>query len=171
MTCFFGILIVDYNLIKISMKKAYSLLSLKQVDEKLLPLKMHIVSRPSQGWIQYIRKTLSLPASGLAKLLKMQPQSILDMEKNEQNKKTTLETLERAANALGCDLVYMFVPKTSMEDFVAQKKKEVSQKMVFQTRHTMILEEQGLNDQNIKDQQKIIESTLDNDLSYLWKNL
>lgn len=154
------------------MKKVYELLSLRQLDEKLKPLKDLKKINPNAGWIRYIREALCLPASRLGILLNMKQPSIVGMEENERNKKITLETLEKAANAMGCDLVYGFVPKTTMKDFIGKKQKEASQKIMKNTNHTMVLEKQGLIEQDLKQQQDVIEEGLSHEsLKVLWRYL
>jgi predicted DNA-binding mobile mystery protein A len=154
------------------MKKVYELLSIKQLDEKLKPLKDLKIMNPTFGWIRYIRESLCLPASRLGILLNMKQPSIVGMEENERAKKITLETLEKAANAMGCDLVYAFVPKSTMLDFISDKQKEIGQKIVRNANHTMNLEKQGLDEKELKQQQKIMEEGLSHEsLKVLWRYL
>ena len=98
------------------MKKSYELLSIRQVDRNLKQFQQLRSLRPKEGWIAYIRSALSLPSSQLAKLMGITQPSALAMETREQDKVITLETLDNAANAMGCDLVYAFVPKSLVPD-------------------------------------------------------
>jgi predicted DNA-binding mobile mystery protein A len=154
------------------MKKVYELLSIQQLDEKLSPLKSLKTFNPNLGWIKYMRESLCLPASRLGRLLNIKQPSVVGMEENERNKKITLETLEKAANAMGCDLVYAFVPKTSMKDFISDKQKEVVQKLIQKTNHTMNLEQQGLDRKALKKQHEIVLEGLSYEsLRVLWRYL
>jgi predicted DNA-binding mobile mystery protein A len=163
---------IGYNILKNHMKKVYELLSIRQLDEKLKPLKDLKTMNPTSGWIRYIRESLCLPASRLGLLLNMKQPSVVGMEENERNKKITLETLEKAANAMGCDLVYAFVPKSTMRDFICEKQKTISQKIIQKANHTMNLEKQGLIEKDLKQQQEVMEEGLSHEsLKVLWRYL
>jgi predicted DNA-binding mobile mystery protein A len=102
----------------------------------------------------------------------MKQPSVVGMEENERNKKITLETLEKAANAMGCDLVYAFVPKSTMRDFICEKQKTISQKIIQKANHTMNLEKQGLIEKDLKQQQEVMEEGLSHEsLKVLWRYL
>ncbi|MFM7850448.1 MAG: XRE family transcriptional regulator, partial [Flammeovirgaceae bacterium] len=75
--------------------------------------------------------------------------SIVAMEQREADKSITLETLEKAANAVGCDVFYAFVPKDSFEKFVDSKRRELVNRIITETNLTMSLEEQGLSKKEI----------------------
>ncbi|CAO4848222.1 MAG: hypothetical protein CNLJKLNK_01418 [Holosporales bacterium] len=154
------------------MKKAYELLSVYQLDEKLKNFKVLKDIHPKQGWCKYIRTVLNLPATKLAKFIGITQPSIMKMEENEQNKKITLETLEKLANAMGCDLVYAFVPKKSFDHFIETKQKEAMKKFFNETHHTMMLENQELDQKSLKIQKEIYEKSISSEsLKKLWKQL
>jgi predicted DNA-binding mobile mystery protein A len=154
------------------MKKVYELLSIKQADRKLKKIQQLRELHPKEGWIAYIRGALSLPTAQLAKLMRITPPSALAMEKREHNKTITLETLEKISNAMGCDLVYAFVPKSSLEDFVEQKRNILVDQIMQKTHLTMSLENQGLNRQDLKDQKTLlIEDLKSKSMKYLWRSL
>ena len=154
------------------MKKVYELLSIRQVDKKLKALQQLRTYQPREGWIVHIRNALSMPTAQLAKLMKITQPSASAMEKREQDKTITLETLEKNANALGCDLVYAFIPKSSLEDFVDQKRNDLVDKAIEQTHLTMSLENQGLNQQDLKDQKNLLLDDLKSkSLKQVWRRL
>ncbi|CAO5676251.1 MAG: hypothetical protein HEEMFOPI_01997 [Holosporales bacterium] len=102
----------------------------------------------------------------------MKQPSVFGMEENERTKKITLETLDKAANAMGCNLVYAFVPKSTMQSFICDKQKEIGQKIVEKANHTMTLEKQGLEEKALKQQQKIMQEGLSHEsLKVLWRYL
>ena len=154
------------------MKKVYELLSIRQVDRKLKQFQQLRGLRPQEGWIAYVRSALSLPSSQLAKLMGITQPSALAMEKREQDNAITLETLNKAANAMGCDLVYALVPKTSLEDFVEQKRNSLVDQVIQKTHLTMSLESQGLKQQDLKDQKTLLlEDLKSGSMKYVWRNL
>jgi predicted DNA-binding mobile mystery protein A len=67
------------------------------------------------------------------------------MEKREKEGKVTLETLNRAAEAMGCKLVYAIVPDESLEQIVDEKSREAARELLHSVSHTMKLEEQGVS--------------------------
>ncbi|MBP9753352.1 MAG: hypothetical protein KBD31_06085 [Proteobacteria bacterium] len=163
---------IGYNILECIMKKVYELLTISQLDEKLKPLKDLKTINPTFGWIRYIRESLCLSAERLGLLLNMKQPSVFGMEENERTKKITLETLDKAANAMGCDLVYAFVPKSTMQSFICDKQKEIGQKIVEKANHTMTLEKQGLEAKALKQQQKIMQEGLSHEsLKVLWRYL
>ena len=94
------------------------------------------------------------------------------METREQDKAITLETLDNAANAMGCDLVYAFVPKSSLEDFVEQKRNSLVDQVMQKTHLTMSLESQGLNQQDLKDQKTLLlEDLKSRSMKHVWRSL
>lgn len=154
------------------MKKAYELLTLRQVEKKLEQLRPLKELKPKMGWIAYVSEVLSLPAVQLAKLMHVKQPSIVAMEKREQSKTITLETLEKAANAMGCELVYGFVPKTTLEGFVDLQRKEFVRRTLKNTNLTMALESQGLNKKSLKQQEEILlEEIKGRPLKHLWRLL
>lgn len=154
------------------MKNVYELLSIRQVDRNLKPLQLLRGLHPKEGWIAHIRSALALPTAQLAKLMGIKQPSALAMEKREQDKTITLETLEKAANAMGCDLVYAFVPKTSLEDFVEQKRNILVDEIMQKTHLTMSLENQGLNRQDLKDQKALLlEDLKSRSIKNIWRSL
>ena len=64
------------------------------------------------------------------------------LEHNEQAGTVRLETLARAADAMGCDLVYAFVPRTSLDEFVDQRARAVAEAEIRRVDTTMALEDQ-----------------------------
>jgi predicted DNA-binding mobile mystery protein A len=82
----------------------------------------------------------------LAARLSVRPQSVDALEKSEAADSIQLGTLRRAAEALGCTLVYALVPKTSLEESVNARAREIALRELQRIDHTMKLEAQGIND-------------------------
>jgi predicted DNA-binding mobile mystery protein A len=78
-------------------------------------------ARPERGWIRTIRDALGMSSSELAARLGVSQSWIPALERNEVDGSIKLETLERAADALGCELVYALVPRTSLAEAVEQQ--------------------------------------------------
>ncbi len=94
---------------------------------------------------------------------------IIAIEKAETSKAITLRTLERAAEALGCRVVYVFVPDTSLEATVHARAQYIASKQLETLGRTMSLEDQTVRDRKAQAQMrnKLIEE-LENEPTRLW---
>lgn len=154
------------------MTTAYELLTVKQLDKKLGPLRSYFHLISNRGWIFYIRNALSISSGNLAKLMGIKQSSVVAMEQREAEKTITLETLEKAANAFGCDVFYAFVPKDSFEKFIDAKRKELVNRVINETNLTMSLEEQGLNKKDLIEQMNLLMDDVRlKPLKQLWRDL
>ena len=70
---------------------------------------------PPRGWIKALREALAMSQADLAKRLDITQASVASMERSEANGKIQIDTLHRVADALDCDLVYVLVPRRSLE--------------------------------------------------------
>ncbi|MGZ3772510.1 MAG: mobile mystery protein A [Pseudobdellovibrionaceae bacterium] len=117
----------------------------RSLDEKLKSFReARTVFRPKAGWIKAIRESLGMTSEQLAQRMGIQQSGVILLEQREVDKKVTLETLQRAAQSMGCDLVYAIVPKESLEKIVTDQSKMAAKKILQSTLHTMALEQQGV---------------------------
>jgi predicted DNA-binding mobile mystery protein A len=65
------------------------------------------------------------------------------LEQSEAADRIRLETLRRAADALGCDLVYLLVPRRPLTTVVRDRARELARWQVAATEQTMRLEDQA----------------------------
>ena len=86
----------------------------------------------------------------LAERLGIRPQSVEALEKSEAAGTIQLSTLRRAAEALDCTLVYALVPKTSLEDAVQRRARNIALRDIARVGHTMKLEAQGTSDADLE---------------------
>ncbi|MBI3205195.1 MAG: mobile mystery protein A [Myxococcales bacterium] len=122
----------------------------QRLDERLLPLKpQDRFDVPPKGWIRAVRDALGMTGVQLAKRLKISPQSVVALEKSEKNGAIKVETLRRAAEALGCTLVYALVPNTSLERAVSDRARKLAMRDLGRVAHTMKLEAQGTGDADL----------------------
>ena len=144
-------------------------LAIKQLDENTKKFRESLVISPKNGWIKCIRKTLKLSTYKLASLLGISQPSLSMIEKREELKSVTLETLEKIAHVLDCKFVYGFVPHSSFEDFITKKAEIIARQKVINTQNTMSLENQSLNPQQLNDQIQLIKNDLlSKPLKELW---
>jgi len=65
------------------------------------------------------------------------------LEQSEAADRIRLDTLRRAADALGCDLVYLLVPRRRLTAVVRDRARELAHRQAAATEQTMRLEDQA----------------------------
>jgi predicted DNA-binding mobile mystery protein A len=101
---------------------------------------------PPSGWIKAIRTSLGMSTRQLAERLEVQQPAVVALEEREKQGKVTLELLERAAQAMGCKLVYAIVPNninSSIEHILNERAIALAKDMLNVVEHSMRLEAQG----------------------------
>ena len=125
---------------------------------------------PGGGWIRAVREALGMTQVQLAARLGLARQSIQDFEKAEAERRITLDSLERAAAAMGCRLVYSLVPQNgTLEEMRESRAAEIAEAMLKSATHSMELEAQGVSSKERERQKKlIVESLLRGSSRRLW---
>lgn len=116
-------------------------ITIKQVDASLAQLQFPL--RPQVGWIQTIRTTLGMTAQQLAQRMGISQATVSNLEKSESAYTITLQSLQRAAQALDCEVVYALVPRQPLSRMVSDKATQLASASVQRVRHTMSLEAQS----------------------------
>jgi len=88
----------------------------------------------------------------LAKRLGVRQPRIVEMEKGEATGNITVQSLERAADAMGCRLVYVLVPKKPLTKMIEERASHLAKKKLALVEQTMRLEDQEVHDQRFKAQ-------------------
>lgn len=114
------------------------------LDEKTAALKAIKLPHPRTGWIRTIRTALRMSQAELATLLEMNQKSLHALETSEANSKIRIESLEKVANALDCDLVYAFVPRHSFHDRYVDRAHAIAKAQLANVENTMQLENQAV---------------------------
>jgi len=98
----------------------------------------------------------------LARRLKIAQPSVVELEQSEAANGITLRTLERAAEALGCRVVYALIPEKPLEETLRARAKLVAGRKMEAVEHTMRLEDQSVRTRKVRDelQKKLIEDLL-----------
>ncbi len=94
--------------------------------------------------------------------------SVTRFELSELAGRIQLDTLERAADALGCDLVYAVVPRIPLEELVDGRARELAWRELRALGHTMDLEAQGVSEEELRERQRDLVAELKN-LPGLWR--
>jgi predicted DNA-binding mobile mystery protein A len=136
----------------------------EQLDKrfaKLEPLANEVV-RPSRGWIRAIREAIGMTTGQLAKRLGVHQPRVIELERGEATGNITVKSLERAAEALGCRLVYAFMPKEPLADTIRKRASVVADQQLAAVEQTMRLEAQGVDDRALHQEahQQLVEKLL-----------
>lgn len=126
-------------------------LQIRALDKKTSELKSvnNIVPRGS-GWINTVREAIGMTASQLAVRLCVTQPRITKMESNEDNLK--LSTMKKAAEAMNCEFVYYFKPKTTFQNLVEEQAQKKAAEILKTVNVNMALEDQEIStDEAVKD--------------------
>jgi predicted DNA-binding mobile mystery protein A len=124
------------------MKREFRRLRLSQFDRSL-ELVRNLPPRPSGGWIASVREALGLSQRQIGKKMHASGQAVQQFEKAEAADRITLRALRRVAGAMGCELVYILVPKSgSFAKLAEEPTREQAAHDVKSIVHTMALEDQ-----------------------------
>lgn len=108
--------------------------------------------RPHRGWIRAIRDALGMSTTELAARMGVIQQNISDLERSELHDTIKLETLRRTADALNCDLLYVLVPRSSLDDAVRAQARRRAAALLGPVAHHGRLEDQTINDDDTNTQ-------------------
>jgi predicted DNA-binding mobile mystery protein A len=124
------------------MKHEFRQLRLSQLDRSL-PLVRSLPPRPHAGWIASVREALDLSQRKVGKAMHTSGQAIQQFEQAEADDRITVRALRRVAGSMGCELVYILVPKSgSFAQLAEQPTRERATQDAKSVLHTMALEGQ-----------------------------
>jgi len=144
----------------------------KQLDKRLNRLRnSDSLSRPSRGWIKAIREALGMTTTQFGKRLGVSQSTALGFEQSETRNGITLETLERAARALDCQLVYALVPRQPLASLVEDRARELAKKRLLAASHSMALENQRVDQGDEQEHlERLVQKLLNQSGSALWED-
>ena len=122
--------------------------SYEQFDRRLAEMRPFAKKavRPSRGWIRAVRESLGMTTAQLGHRLGVKQPRISEMEKAEIHGAITLHSMERAAEALGCQFVYALVPITPLTETLHARAALLAEKQLVAIEQTMQLEKQTVTD-------------------------
>lgn len=144
----------------------------RQLDKRLNILQnADALSRPPRGWIKAIREAVGMTTAQLgARIGVSQPRAVA-IEKAEASGSITLDSLERAARALDCRLVYALAPRKSLERLAYDRARALAEKHLRSTSHTMALEDQSVDEADeVAQLDMLIRKLLEQPGSALWED-
>lgn len=80
--------------------------------------------RLQKHWLRGARSACGLKGLELAKRLGVSPARVSMMEADEEKGAVTLKMMQRAANALDCEFIYILVPKKALSDVMDRKQQK-----------------------------------------------
>lgn len=117
----------------------------RSLDNRLGRLRpVAALNPPSQGWIKALREALGMTTAQLARRLGVTQPNVVRLERSEANRTVTLASLDKAARALDCTLVYALVPNRKLETALRERAALVANRHLQASAHSMRLENQGI---------------------------
>lgn len=144
--------------------------ALRHLDRRFAALgPLADAKRPPKGWIRAIRDFLGMTSAQFARRLNVVQSSAVELEQSEARDGITLKRLERAAEALGCRVVYVLVPEKPLSEVVRARAERIADRQLAAVEHTMRLENQAVPDKKARAElrQRAIDDLLRNP-SRLW---
>lgn len=153
------------------MRAQERVLARKNIDKRLIEIRnSQSLVRPPRGWIKAIREALGMSSKQLAKRMGVSQPRASEIEKNEVADSLTLDTLQRAANALECQLVYAFIPRKPLQDLVEERADKLARMRLQATAHSMALEDQSVNEADAQSQlSDLVKKLAEREGSVLWE--
>lgn len=144
----------------------------RQIDKRIEQLpNLTQFKRPPKGWIKAMREALGMTMGQLAERLGVSQPRISVLEQNEASGSITMESLERAANALDCDLAYVLIPRSGgLNKYVEEQSIKAARQKLKSTKHTMALERQSVDFDDEQEQViRIAKSLAEKSDSSIWE--
>lgn len=147
-------------------------------QKRIIQQKLNLFSKlnepmPPSGWVKAIRGSLGLTIRQLAERVGVGHGSIAKLEKRETKRKVTIESLENAARAMDCKVVYAIVPIESgntLDDIIKNKAYEAARKVMKDVAHTMRLEKQGTSEKQIqKEIERVAQELVESNDARIWE--
>ena len=124
------------------MNTKFRQLRLSQLDRTLQDMRAS-PTRPTSGWISSVREALGITLDQIGKQIGSSRQAVQQLERAEATDRITLGALRRAAEAMGCELVYALVPKSGTFAELAERPvRDRAARDIKSVMHTMMLEDQ-----------------------------
>lgn len=124
--------------------------AIRHLDKRFAALRPLAKSpRPPKGWLRAVRDAFGMTTAQYARRLGVSQPRIVELEQSEASGSVTLNTLQRAAEALGCRLVYVLVPEKPLADTIRERAETVASRQLADVEHTMRLENQAVTDKQV----------------------
>ena len=119
--------------------------AIRHLDKRFTVLRRLTQSpRPPKGWLRAVRDALGMTTTQFARRLGVSQPRIVELEQSEVSGSVTLNTLQRAAETLGCRLVYALVPERPLAETVRERAELIAERQLKAVEQTMRLEDQSV---------------------------
>lgn len=127
------------------MNDSYTPLQLRLLEQKLDRFyAVRDLSRPTYGWLRAVREALGLTLEAVGSKTGNSRMEIHAFEKSEARSRITLASLEKVADAMGCELVYAIIPKSgTITELAETPPRKEARDRVTAVEHSMALEGQA----------------------------
>jgi predicted DNA-binding mobile mystery protein A len=116
-------------------------LAIRQIENRFRDIDPNLY-KLEKGWIRQIREALGMTMEKLGKVCDLSTSTISQAERGESQGKITVDTLKKTAEAMNCEFIYMFIPKSEMTEFIEQKAYEKAKRILMSADLHMSLEGQ-----------------------------
>jgi len=142
----------------------------RQLDRRLSSfIDPDALKPPPRGWVKAIREALGMTAAQLGQRLGVTQERTLAIEKAEVGRAITLDSLQRAAQALGCRFVYTLVPEMPLEEMVKERASRLASRRLKSAGHSMALEAQSVEASDEREQlERLTRQLMERGGSELW---
>jgi predicted DNA-binding mobile mystery protein A len=105
-------------------------------------------AKPARGWLRAVRTAAALSQDKVARKLGTTRQSYSDLELAEERGSASLNSIQRAAEAMDCELIYFIVPRESIAGTFSELAQLHDPKFqhLEASEHSMALEGQSVGD-------------------------
>ncbi len=124
------------------------------LDQRLLILKTAeaTAGKPVHGWLRAVRTAIGIKQGDIANKLGVARQTYAQFEETEKQGTISLNSLQRAAGAMDCELIYFIVPRVAVARTYAElaQRHDPEFKHLQASEHSMALEGQAVGDLPMK---------------------
>src|SRR5688572_27146754 len=117
--------------------ESYRRMGRRALDRRLDAFPTDTLARPNAGWLRAVREALGMSATELGQRMGITGRRVAAIEAEELTGALKFSTLQRAAEAMDCRLVYAFVPKAPLEELVRARAREKAVRVVRNVSHHM----------------------------------
>jgi len=145
---------------------------LRSVDNRLNKLREFSGTAretPKAGWLKTLREALGITTTQLGARLDVTPQAVHELEASERRGSISLESLRRAARALDADVIYVVIPRQSLQKTLEARARLLAERHFEGVARSMRLEQQGVTRQELDEQINDYARSLMNRPRELWR--
>ena len=101
---------------------------------------------PPRGWVRAMRDALGMSAAQLANRLAVSRAAVYQLEERESSRTVSLKQLDKAADAMECDVFYTLVPRSTVEQTIRAQAKKSAETKLYDANLSMGLEAEGVRE-------------------------